>query len=118
MIRLQPEWIGELVSICAADDWADAKSPLDYPIVSPMFRRLLPDVAEGDDVTGYASAEVRACKTAIELLSKDHPLEFNALLWEFQPWRRRHLTVHKDHAALVLAAGKKLADYVDGICGS
>jgi hypothetical protein len=118
MIRLQPDWIGELVSICAADDWADAKSPLDYPSVSPMFRRLLPEVAEGDNVTGYASAEVCACKQAIEMLSKDHPQEFDALAWEFQPWRRRHLTVHKDHAALVLSAGKRLADYVDRLCGS
>jgi hypothetical protein len=118
MIRLKPDWIGELVSICAADDWADAQHRLDYPDVSPMFRRLLPEMAEADDVGGYSSAEVRACRAALERLSQQHPDEYAALTWEFQTWKRRHLERSDDHEALTLRAGELLAKFVDEMLGA
>ena len=117
MIRLQPDWIGELVGICAADDWNDAQMPLDYPGVSPMFRRLMPELAETDEVTGYSSAEVRACKMGLEFLAREHPIEYMALTWEFQPWQRRQVPLLDDHEALVLRAGELLAAFVDEMCG-
>lgn len=117
MIRLEPEWIGELVSMAAKDDWSDATSSLDYPTVSPMFRKLMPEMAESDDVTGYSSAEMRACKAAIEWLSQNHPEEYAALAWEFQPWKRKIIDKHDDHHALVMYAGRLLAKFVDAMCG-
>ena len=118
MIRLQPDWIGELVSICSSDDWSDASQPLDYPSVSPMFRKLIPDLAEADDVTGYSSAEVRACKAGIEWLSKTHPNEYRALAREFQPWKRKHLEATEHDRELAMHAGKLLAKFVDVYCGN
>lgn len=115
MIRLHPEWIGELVSMCARDNWADTTSPLDYPTISPMWRKLLPESAESEDVGGYSSAELRACKAGIEHLSKMHPLEYTALRIEFQ--RRRHDVMHENHRQLVLRAGQILAKFVDDMCG-
>ena len=117
MIRLEPEWIGELVSMAAKDDWSDATSSLDYPNVSPMFRKLMPEMAESDDVTGYSSAEMRACKAGIEWLSQNHPEEYAALAWEFQPWKRKIIDKHDDHHALVMYAGRLLAKFVDAMCG-
>lgn len=116
MIRLQPDWIGELVSLASKDDWADTTSALDYPSVSPMFKRLIPSMAESDDVTGYSSAELTACKAGIEWLSQHHPAEYAALAWEFQPWKRKHLAKHKDHQDLVMQAGALLAKFVDRLC--
>lgn len=118
MIRLQPEWVGELVSMCSKDDWADTTSALDYPTVSPMFKKLIPDVAETDDVTGYSSAELRACKAGIEWLSQGHPEEYAALAWEFQPWKRKVIDKHEDHDALVQYAGRLLEKFIDKYCGS
>ena len=116
MIRLQPDWIGELVSVCSADDWADLQNPLDFPNVSPMFRRLLPNLAETEDAGGYSSIEVRACKAGIEWLSREHPEHYAALAWEFQSWKRKHLDKPQDHERLVLEAGKLLAKFVDSAC--
>lgn len=116
MIRLEPEWIGELVSMAAKDDWSDTTSSLDYPTVSPMFRKLIPEMAESDDVTGYSSAEMRACKAGIEWLSKNYPNEYAALAWEFQPWKRKIIDKSDDHHALVMYAGRLLAKFVDAMC--
>lgn len=116
MIRLEPDWIGELVSIASKDDWSDTTSALDYPSVSPMFRKLLPDIAEADDTAGYSSAELAACKAGIEWLSQNYPTEYAALAWEFQPWKRKHLGRHEDHHTLVLYAGRLLANFVDKFC--
>lgn len=116
MIRLQPEWIGELLGICAADDWSDVQARLGHPSVSPMFRRMLPD-HEVEDVTGYSSAEVRACKVGIEWLAQEHPREHAALEWELRRWKRAHLQRQDDHEALVQAAAKLLSEFVDNACG-
>ena len=117
MIRLEPDWVGELVSMCSKDDWNDTTSPLDYPTVSPMFKKLIPEMAETDDVTGFSSAEVRACKMAIEWLSANHPEEYAALAWEFQPWKRKMLTQHSDHHAIVMYAGRLIEKFIDKVCG-
>lgn len=116
MIRLEPDWVGELVSMAAKDDWSATTSALDYPTVSPMFRKLLPEVTETDDATGYSSAELAACKAGIEWLSKNYPAEYAALAWEFQPWKRKHLERSSDHHALVMYAGRLLAKFVDRFC--
>lgn len=116
MIRLEPEWIGELVSMASRSDWSDTTSSLDYPTVSPMFRKFIPDIAEADDVTGYSSVELAACKAGIEWLGVNHPDEYNALAWEFQPWKRKLIERHEDHHALVMYAGRLLANFVDKFC--
>ena len=116
MIRLDPEWIGDLVAMCARDDWADMSSPLAFPTVSPMFRKLLPEMAHTDEVTGYSSVEMQACKAGIEWLSKAHPVEYAALAWEFQRWRRAREPRAENHKELVILAGKLLAEFVDKEC--
>lgn len=115
MTRLQPEWIGELLGICAADDWSDVQARLGHPSVSPMFRRLLPE-REVEDVVGYSSAEVRACKAGIEWLAHAHPREHAALEWELHRWKRAHLQRQDDHESLLQAAAKLLAGFVDRAC--
>lgn len=117
MIRLEPDWVGELVSMCSKDDWSDTTSHLDYPTISPMFKKLIPDMAETDDVTGFSSAELRACKMAIEWLNVNHPEEYAALAWEFQPWKRKTLTQHADHHAMVMYAGRLIEKFIDKVCG-
>lgn len=116
MIRIEPDWVGELISLAAKDDWSEATSGLDYPPVSPMFRKLLPGLAESDDVTGYSSAELRACKEGIDWLSREHPAEYAALAWEFQPWRRKREPRRDGHAELVQRAGSLLAKFIDDRC--
>lgn len=115
-MKLEPPWIGELIGICAADDWSDVEQRLGHSAVSPMFRRLLPELAEADDATGYSSAEVQACKAGIEWLMQAHPLEFQALSWEFHRWRRREIAKHERHDELLQSAARLLADYVDRAC--
>ena len=117
MIRLKPDWIGELVSLAAKEDLSDATAQLDYPSISPMFRRLMPEIAESSDVTGYSSAELAACKAGIEWIGKNYPEEYAALAWEFQPWKRKLIDKHEDHHALVMYAGRLLAKFVDAHCG-
>lgn len=117
MIRLEPEWVGELVGMCSKDDWSDTTASLDYPTISPMFKKLIPDMAETDDVTGYSSAELGACKAGIEWLSQHHPHEYAALAWEFQPWKRKLIDKRDDHQALVLSAGRLLGKFIDATCG-
>lgn len=116
MIRLQPDWIGELVSVCASDDWAALQGRLDFPTVSPMFSRLLPELAEAEDAGGYSSIEVRACRAGIEWLSREHPEHYAALAWEFQPWKRRLIDKPDEHERLALEAGSLLAKFVDSAC--
>jgi hypothetical protein len=116
-MRLQPDWLGELVSICVSDDWRGAQTELTWGEVSPMFRRLLPELAQSEDADGYSSLEVRACREGIEWLSTNHPAEFGALCWQFWDWKRKHLTRAENHDELLQRAGKLLADYVDRACG-
>lgn len=118
MIRLQPEWVGELVALCARDDWSDLNDRLGYPSVSPMFRSILPEVAESDDVSGYSSAEVRACRVGIEWLCNHFPRQYASLQWEFQPGKRHMLTRDDQHEELVLHAARLLEKFIDKYCGS
>ena len=115
-MKLHPEWIGELVSICVSDDWRGASSSLHWDDVSPMFKRLLPELAQTEDADGYSSLEVRACRAGIEWLAQKHSAEFNALCWQFWPWRRQHLVRDDKHDELVQRAAGLLANYVDRAC--
>lgn len=113
---MEQNWVGDLVRQCAADDWSGVDRDLDYPRVSPMFARLLPEMAETEDTSGYSSLELRACREGIDWLSKAHPSEYAALTWEFQRWKRRHMSKSDDHDALLQRAGELLASYIDRIC--
>lgn len=117
MIRLQPDWIGELVSMWAAKDWSDAHGALGYPTVSPMFARAVGIVTESEDVTGYSSAELRAMAAAIDWLQLHHPEHWRALSREFRVWTRSTLPRQDGDDALVLEAGALLAKYIDEILG-
>ena len=115
-MRLQPDWLGELVSICVDDDWRGSQMQLNWGDVSPMFRRLLPELAQSDDTDGYSSLEVRACRAGLEWLSANHQAEFNALCWQFWAWKRKHLNLADNHDELLQRAGILLAEYVDKAC--
>ena len=117
MIRLQPEWIGELVSQWAAKDWVDASHDLGFPTVSPMFAKGIGSSFEFEDVTGYSSAELRAMAAAIEWLHLRHPDHWRALSREFRTWTRRTLEAKPGDDALVLEAGQMIADYIDKVLG-
>ena len=117
MIRLQPDWVGELVSQWAASDWAAAQQDLGFPTVSPMFSKAMGSVTEFEDVTGYSSAELRAVAAAIDWLQLVHPEHWRALSREFRTWTRRTLKRGDNDDALVLEAGKMIAEYIDNILG-
>ena len=117
MIRLQPDWVGELVSMWAARDWADAHGDLGYPTVSPMFARAVGNVTEWEDPTGYSSAELRAVVAAVDWLQTNHPEHWRALSREFRTWTRRTLEAKEGDRELVLEAGLLLANYIDEILG-
>ena len=117
MIRLQPEWIGELVSMWAAKDWLDSQDELGYPQVSPMFAKAVGTVTESEDVTGYSSAEMRAMAAAIEWLHLRHPEHWRALSREFRQWTRATLERREGDDVLVIQAGEMLAKYIDEVLG-
>ena len=117
MIRLQPEWVGDLVSQWAAKDWSDAQGDLGYPTVSPMFARAVGVSAEAEDPTGYSSAELRAMAAAVDYLQLRHPEHWRALNREFRVWTRRDLEAKSGDAVLVLEAGTLLAKYIDETLG-
>jgi hypothetical protein len=111
-----PDWVIDLVRQCASDDWSGVDRELDYPKVSPMFARLLPEMAETEEVTGYSSLELKACREGIDWLSKEHPAEYASLTWEFQRWKRKHMGRPDQHDANLQRAGALLAAYIDRIC--
>lgn len=115
MIRLQPEWVGELLSMWAAKDWADAQHDLGFPDVSPMFAKAVGMATEFEDPAGYSSAELRAVAAAVDWLQGAHPEHWRALSREFRTWTRRTLPRREGDDALVLEAGKFLADYIDKV---
>lgn len=117
MIRLQPEWVGELVSMWAARDWHEARDDLGYPTVSPMFARAVGKATEWEDPTGYGSAELQAMTAAVEWLKLNHQEHWRALSREFRTWTRRTLPEREGDAQLVLEAGQLLADYIDKTLG-
>lgn len=117
MIRLQPEWVGELVSMWAARDWADTHGDLGYPTVSPMFAKALGHTTEWEDPTGYSSSELRAMAAAVDWLKANHPEHWRALSREFRQWTRRTLEGKEGDNQLVLDAGALLAGYIDKMLG-
>lgn len=116
MIRLEPDWVGDLVSLWVAQDWADAQQRLGYPDVSPMFARALGNSSE-EDPTGYSSAEVRAMAAAIDWLRLVHWEHWRALSREFRSFSRSELPPKEGDRERVLEAGKMLADYIDNVLG-
>ncbi len=117
MIRLEPDWVGELVSMWAAKDWADAQNDLGFPTVSPMFSKAVGTVTEFEDATGYSSAELRAMTAAVEWLKLTHEDHYRALSREFRTWTRRTMERKDNDEQLVLEAGRMLAEYIDNILG-
>lgn len=117
MIRLQPDWVGELVSMWAAIDWAEAQHDLGFPTVSPMFARAIGTNAEAEDPTGYSSAEMRAMAAAVDWLKMVHPEHYRALSREFRAWTRRTLERKDGDDQLVIEAGNLLAEYIDKVLG-
>lgn len=115
MIRLEPDWIGELLGQWAAGDWADARQDLGYPTVSPMFKKIVGNVTEFEDVTGYSSAELRAVSKAVDWLHEEHPEHWRALCREFRSWTRKTLEKKDGDDLLVIEAGKLLAFRVDDL---
>lgn len=116
MIRLQPDWIGDLMRLWVAQDWADVQDKLGYPEVSPMFALGLGSSTE-DDVTGYSAAEGRAMSAAVEWLRLVHWEHWRALSRQFRPHLRAELPPKDGDRELVLEAGKMLADYIDKVLG-
>lgn len=117
MIRLQPDWVGELVSQWAASDWNAAQQDLGFPTVSPMFAKAVGTVTEFEDVTGYSSSEMRAVAAAIDWLQVVHPEHWRALSREFRTWTRRTLERKDGDDQLVLEAGQMIAEYIDKVLG-
>lgn len=117
MIRLQPEWIGELLGHWAKSDWAEARDDLGYPRVSPMFAKAVGTSFESEDVTGYSSAEMRAMAAAVDWLHLTHYEHWRALSREFRGWTRKTLDAKEGDRERVLEAARMLADYIDNVLG-
>lgn len=112
-MKIEPEWVADLVRMCSASDWSGLNASLGYPSVSPMFARLIPDLASTENVSSDLSAEMQACKEGLEWLSKAHPDAYAALAWQFQRWRRKFTPQQQDHDLLVQQAATLLARYID-----
>ena len=117
MIRIQPDWCGELLSMWAAKDRSDTHGDLGFPSVSPMFAKTTAFAAEAEDVEGYSSAELRAMTAAVEWLHLTQPDHWRALSREFRQWTRRDLPEKPNDRELVLEAGRMLAKYIDDTLG-
>lgn len=117
MIRMHPEWIGELLGQWAGSEGAEARSSLGYPQISPMFAKSVGSSIEAEDVTGYSSAEQRAMVAAVEWLHLTHYDHWRALSREFKGWTRKELEAKPGDRELVLDAGRLLADYIDSVLG-
>jgi hypothetical protein len=109
-MSLEPDWIADLLRLCAADDWGDVERRLGHASVSPMFARWLPD-AEADG--SYTRAEIVACRAALERLSREQPDEYAAIIWQIDDWRRRKGPPAPGQADLAARAARRLADWID-----
>lgn len=116
MARIEPEWVAELVRICASDDWAGAERPLSFSSVSPMFRKLLPELAESDDATGYSPIEVRACKAGLEWLAREQRDLYEALTAELNVSRHSRRNEDGNHHERVQKAAFLLGEFIDKAC--
>lgn len=117
MIRIEPDWVGELLGQWAAHDWADARGDLGYPTVSPMFAKAVGTSFELEDVTGYSRAELRAMVAAVDWLKLNHEDHWRALSREFRTWSRRTLEAKEGDRERVLEAGRMLEKYIDDVLG-
>lgn len=117
MIRLQPDWVGELLGQWAAKDWSDAQHELGFASVSPMFAKAVGTSFECEDVTGYSHAELRAMVAGVDWLQLNHPEHWRALSREFRTWTRRTLERKDGDDTLVLEAGRLLEKYIDETLG-
>lgn len=117
MIRIEPDWVGELLSQWAGKDWFDAQQDLGFPTVSPMFAKAVGTSFELEDVTGYSHAELRAMIAAVDWLQLHHPEHWRALSREFRIWTRSTLERKDGDDALVLEAGTLIAKYIDDVLG-
>jgi len=115
MIKMEPEWIGDLLGLWIRQEWGDMHYALGYPIVSPMFAKAVGIVAEVEDAGGYSSAELRAMTAAIDWLQVNHAEHYRALARELRPWARKSLEAKDGDELLVLQAGKMIADYIDKV---
>ncbi len=112
-MKIEPAWIADLVRLCSASDWSGLDASLGHASVSPMFARLIPDLASSEDVAGYSGAEIQACREGLEWLSRAHPEEYAALAWQMQRWRRKFTPQSQDHDSLVQRSATLLAQFVD-----
>jgi hypothetical protein len=117
MIRIQPDWVGELLGQWAAKDWSDAQHDLGFPTVSPMFAKAVGTSFESEDVTGYSRAELRAMVAGVDWLQLHHPEHYRALSREFRTWTRRTLARRDGDDQLVREAGRMLEKYIDETLG-
>lgn len=117
MIRIKPEWCGELLSMWAAKDWSDAQGELGFANVSPMFSKTMAFSSETEDVEGYSSAELRTMSAAVEWLHVNHPDHYRALSREFRQWTRAKTQAKEGDEQRVLEAGKMIAEYIDKVLG-
>lgn len=115
MIKLEPEWIGDLLGLWSRQDWHDSERHLGFPTVSPMFAKAVGVVAETEEVAGYSSAELKAMTAAIDWLQVHYAEHYRALSRELRPWARKNLVATDDDPLLVLQAAKMVADYIDKI---
>lgn len=113
MIRIQPDWVGELLGQWAARDWLETQQELGFPSVSPMFAKAVGSSFEVEDVTGYSHAELRAMVAAVDWLHLHHPDHWRALSREFRGWTRRTLDPRPGDTDRVLEAGRLLEKYID-----
>jgi hypothetical protein len=117
MIRIEPDWVGELLGQWAGKDWSDAQQELGYPTVSPMFAKAVGSSFELEDVTGYSHAELRAMVAAVDWLQLHHADHWRALSREFRAWSRSTLEEKPGDRERVLEAGRMLANYIDNVLG-
>lgn len=115
-MRLQPDWVNELATAWAREDWSDVAHSLGYPDVSPMFKRMA-GVDSTEDVTGYSSAETRAMAAAMDWLHLVHYQHWRALARALRPHLREQLPATDRDRELVAQAGPMLADYIDKVLG-
>jgi hypothetical protein len=117
MIRIEPDWVGDLLGQWAAKDWNDAQQDLGFPTVSPMFAKAVGTSTEWEDPTGYSHAELRAMVAAVEWLQLHHPEHWRALSREFRTWTRRTLDEKPGDRERVLEAGRLIEKYIDDVLG-
>ena len=117
MIRIEPDWVGELLGQWAGKDLSDAQQDLGFPTVSPMFAKAVGTSFELEDVTGYSHAELRAMIAAVDWLQLHHPEHWRALSREFRIWTRSTLEAKPSDPDLVLEAGRMLEKYIDNVLG-